>query len=384
MQYDYSAAWDDRQSNFCSSNPINLCSHHPDQQNTALKNHCLLLCFLDFILLSWFPGCSGISLSVSEYSCMRMRKRKGRARESCINAHTSNNKRGFRESCRLWPVISVVLSPPCRRTRSSFEVSTFLHKYTSIYLLTAHLLGMPLGHTSTENLNEGTTIMTLIVKPVKFTTLPQWRKENPNQQYAMQETLMLHQQTSAWKCQSNHQTLHVLARNSTFTMIFLVPPPAHAFCPEDNGNTRFSLLSCHPGLSPWSNSSARKGILPNTLGHSSLPQTSGFPAGIQLQNQGLVYRTAQSSLFLQGHPSKYIKLLQLTATYVCGNCILFLVYFSLQAKNNSMNVQGYEDYGKLRALHIWTKASAERRVARAECRYFHLACINFVFLINSS
>lgn len=167
------------------------------------------------------------------------------------------------------------------------------------------------------------------------------------------------------------------------------PPPAQVFCPEDSGNSRSSLLSCDPdyflsGLGPWSNSSARKGSMPSTLGHSSLPQTSGFPSGIQLQNQGLVYRTAQSSLFLQDYPSKYIKLLQLTATYVCGNCILFLVYFSLQAKTNSMNVQGYEDYSKSRALHIWMKASAEGRVVRVECRYFHLACINFVFLINPS
>lgn len=49
-----------------------------------------------------------------------------------------------------------------------------------------------------------------------------------------------------------------------------------------------------------------------------------------------------------------------------------------------MNVQGYEDYSKLRALHIRVKASAEEKVVRVECRYFYLACINFVVLINAS
>lgn len=62
----------------------------------------------------------------------------------------------------------------------------------------------------------------------------------------------------------------------------------------------------------------------------------------------------------------------------------FLLYFSLQAKNSTAKVQGYEDYSKLRALHIWMKLSTGGWVVRLECRYFHLACINFVFLIHSS
>lgn len=161
-------------------------------------------------------------------------------------------------------------------------------------------------------------------------------------------------------------------------------PPQHK-C----GNARFYLHSCNPayflsGLSPWSNTSTMKGSMPNTLSRRFLPQASGFPTGIQLQNQGLVYHIAQSSLFLQNYLSKYIKLLQLTATYVCGNCILFLAYFSLQAKNNSMNVQRYEDYSKLRALRIWMKASAEGRVVRVECRYFSLRSVltSYFWLIH--
>lgn len=209
-------------------------------------------------MLSWFHSPFLVSrlfwdfsLSLHTVVCA-WEKEKGRARESCIDTHMSNNTTAFRKNCQLWhatpaeqqqleeywrrniitakgcPVISAVLSPPCR-TRFSSEVITFLHKYTLIYLLTACLLGMPLGHTSAENLNEDTIIMTLAVKSVKLTTLPQCRKLKPNQQYAMQETLMSHQQMSGWKCYSNCQTLRILARNPAFAVVFLLSPQHKCF-----------------------------------------------------------------------------------------------------------------------------------------------------------
>ena len=76
--------------------------------------------------------------------------------------------------------ISVVTSSPCRTTGFGCVVITVLYKHISIYLLTARLLGMPLGHPSAENLNED-TIMMLIIKPVELTTLPQCGKEEPDE-----------------------------------------------------------------------------------------------------------------------------------------------------------------------------------------------------------
>jgi len=180
VQCDYSAVQDDK----LLEQPVNLCSHHPDQQNTTLKNRCLLSCFLDFLL-----SCSLWDFSLCTQLYMH-EKEKGRARETCTDTHTSNNKIGFRKNCQLrpatpagqqqleehWrkniitakgcPLISVVTSPPCRGTRFSFEVITSLHKYTFIYLLAPCLLGMPLGHTRAEKRAEDTTVTALAVQSV--------------------------------------------------------------------------------------------------------------------------------------------------------------------------------------------------------------------------
>lgn len=168
------------------------------------------------------------------------------------------------------------------------------------------------------------------------------------------------------------------------SFLFPTPPPC-ALCPEEGGNAGFSTLSSSLttqdevlGVAPVQAS----GRTPSTLSPSILPQTSCWPSGICVQNRGHLYNTAQSSLF----PSIKVCKTMTNDSYWCIWKLHFflLLYFRLQAKNSTVNVQGYEDYSKLRALHIWMELSRGGWVVRWECRYFHLACISFVFLINSS
>lgn len=147
--------------------------------------------------------------------------------------------------------ISVVISSPCR-TGFGCVVIAVLYKHISIYLLTACLLGMPLGHSSAENLNEDTIIMILTIKPVELTTLPQCGKEKTDE-YSAEETLVSPWQMLGWKCYSNKQIF--VAHVSTKTCICNGPfgfTPAHTFCPEEGGNVRFSSISSSTHLSQCS------------------------------------------------------------------------------------------------------------------------------------